>query len=116
MINDKYPLKTNITVLSADSTKKFTLGLPVYTYDGVALYPIINNTKGRYPVPMTEELVVGEYYTSLGIFGEYLKWSVEINEFGEFVLFNGIQSKGLLRRGGDDRKCWVITGVIHKSL
>jgi hypothetical protein len=52
---------------------------------------------------------------SIAIFNKEI-WTAELNEFGEFVIHNGKHSKGLLQRGGDDRKCWVVTGVIHKCV
>ena len=62
---------------------------------------------------MTEDLVVGRDYTALGLMGEYIRWTVGKDEYGEFHISSGSSLIGCLQRGGDDRNCWVVTGMIN---
>jgi hypothetical protein len=107
------PLRTELTVLQADETKDRTLNWVVQEYSGVELHPIIDGLPGPYPVPMTEDLVVGRDYTAIGLFSEHLKWTVGKDSYGEFTISCGTSLIGCLQRGGDDRNCWVVTGMIN---
>lgn len=102
-----------LTVLSADEPKGKTIGFTVKEYLGTALYPIIDGKIGGEPVPMTEDLVVGRDYTSGGLMGEDLLWTVGRGEDGELHLTCGPSLIGCLERGGDDRNCWVVCGMIN---
>lgn len=107
------PVKTELTVLPADEVKSMTLNWVVQEYSGVELHPIIDGQIGPDPVPMTEDLVVGRDYTAIGLFGEHLRWTVGKDGYGEFTISSGESLIGTLQRGGDDRNCWVVTGMIN---
>lgn len=80
------------------------------------LHPIIDGKLGPDPVPMTEELVVGQDYAAIGITGQYVRWTVGKDEYGEYTINSGPSLMGVLQRGGedgDDRKCWLVTGQIN---
>jgi hypothetical protein len=62
---------------------------------------------------MTEDLVVGRDYTACGLMSEDLRWTVGKDSYGEFSIACGPHLIGCLERGGDDRNCWVVTGMIN---
>lgn len=107
------PAKTEITVLTNDDPKARTLGFCCYEQEGVALYPIVDGKIGAEPVSSTEDLVVECQYTALGLLGENLVWTVDKDAYGEFTLSCGSSLVGCLQRGGDDRNCWRVTGMIN---
>ena len=102
-----------LTVLPADEPNGKTLNWVVQEYSGVGLYPIIDGRPGPDPVPMTEDLVVGRDYTASGLMGEDLRWTVDKDSYGELNISCGSSLIGCLQRGGDDRNCWVVTGMIN---
>ncbi len=103
----------DIKVLPADEIGEKKIKWVVRELMGVELYPIIDGKKGEEPVPATEELVVGGKYTSCGLFGDYLLWTVEQDSHGKLSLHTG-NTLGILARGEDERSCWVVTGMINK--
>jgi len=102
-----------LTVLPADGPNGKTINWVVREYCGVELYPIIDGRPGPDPVPITEDLVVGQDYTAIGLFGEQLRWTVDKDSHGEFSISSGSSLIGCLQRGGDDRNCWVVSGMIN---
>jgi hypothetical protein len=107
------PAKTELTVLQADAPEKRTLGFVVYERQGVSLYPIIEGKIGEEPVPETEDLVVGRDYTACGLMSEDLLWTVGKDAYGELTITCGPSLIGILERGGDDRNCWRVTGMVN---
>lgn len=103
----------DIKVLPADEIGEKKIKWVVRELMGVELYPIIDGKKGDEPVPATEELVVGGKYTSCGLLGEYILWTVEQDTHGELTVNTG-NTLGVLERGKDERNCWVVTGMINK--
>jgi hypothetical protein len=102
-----------LTVLPADEPHRKKLNWVFQEYSGVELHPIIDGKPGPEPVPMTEDLVVGRDYTAIGLMGEHIRWTVEKDSYGELSISNGSSLIGCLQRGGDDRNCWVVTGMIN---
>ena len=111
--SDRIPAKTEITVLKNDDPQSRTLCFVVHEQEGVSLYPIIDGKIGEEPVPATEDLVVGRQYTAIGMLGEDLVWTVEKDAYGEFTISCGSSLVGCLERGGDDRNCWRVLGMIN---
>jgi hypothetical protein len=105
--------QTELTVLSADDPKNRTLGFVIHERDGVSLYPIIDGKIGKDPVPATEDLVVGRDYTACGLMGGSLLWTVGKDAYGEFTISCGPSLIGCLKRGKDERNCWVVIGMIN---
>ena len=112
-MGEPLPAKTELTVLSADEPSSLKLNWVMKEYSGVELYPIIDGRPGPEYVPMTEDLVVGCDYTASGLFGEHIRWTVGKNNHGEFQISSGSSLIGCLQRGGDDRNCWVVSGMIN---
>jgi hypothetical protein len=107
------PATMELTVLKADAPSDRTIGFVVYERQGCSLYPIIDGKIGEEPVPATEDLVVGRDYTASGLMGEDLLWKVMVNSSGELSITCGPSLIGILERGGDDRNCWRVTGMIN---
>jgi hypothetical protein len=105
-----------MTVLPNDDPNRKSLGWVIQERSGFELHPIIDGKLGPDPVPMTDELVVGQDYAAIGITGQYIRWTVGKDEYGEYTISSGPNLIGVLQRGGDDgddRKCWLVTGQIN---
>lgn len=111
MLDEKYPLRTDITVLSADDPKQKPLSFVIHERNGITVF-----LPDAPDVPLTkeEDLQPGTLIVVTGMFGQYLM-KVYLSEEGVLRAGNpdGLPgSFAILAFGEDERHCWTSTAMV----
>ncbi len=124
-----FPVRTEITVLSADDCNQAKIGLPMYEVNGVEVHKYVEGSEpsrdevGRWQglesIGDREGIKPGDQILVPDLFGDLLIMRVEADQHG--VLSARSQKEdgtpgglvAILAFGEDDRDCWACTGLIN---
>lgn len=107
MDDPKMPLRTEITVLSADPSDQKPLGFRMFEREGVTIFD-----PDAIGTPLTE-LQVGQKILVPALFGGFHLMVVGKDEGNGRLVGRGDQLIALLTIAKDSRACWVCVGLCN---